>query len=192
MKKSTESPVSEAGTNTKSRKKEILIGSIVLALAIAAITAIIYFVSNSGPKIVYQPTKACDLLTLNEVKELIGDRALNSGMTEPVIATNTATSKCGYTDGNPDTNSLIVAAILVRSGINDKGVEQNKVEFVNGQPKENVQKVEGVGEQAYFNEARGQLNILNGRNWIVVSYGPGTSQNANTLDDALKLAQKLV
>lgn len=192
MKKSTESPTPEAEPEKKNRKKEIIIGAVVLALAAAAVTAIVYFVSNSGVKIVYQPTKACDLLTLSEVKELIGDKAINSGMTEPVLATNTATSKCGYTDGNPDTTSLIVAAILVRSGINDKGVEQNKTEFVSGRPKENVQVVENVGEQAYFNEARGQLNILDGRNWIVVSYGPGTAQNANTLEDALKLAEKLV
>ena len=192
MKETTESPTEQAAPEAKSRKKEIIIGAVVIGLVAIAITTIVYFVSNSGVKIVYQPTKACELLTFDEAKQLVGENAVTSGSTEPAISGNTATSKCGYTDGNADTNALIVAAILVRSGINDKGVEQNQTEFVSGRPTDNVEIIENVGDKAYYNEERGQLNILNGRDWIVISYGPGTEQQANTLEDALKLAEKLV
>src|SRR3989338_7595722 len=105
----------------KTHKTELAIGgSIVLGLIVllAVIGMVIY---NSTPKVVYQPAKACELLTMNEAKDLMGDTTLNSNSRDPVQNGNIATSNCGYTDGNPQTEDMIVAAIIVRSGINDKG-----------------------------------------------------------------------
>jgi len=173
-------------------KKQILTTGIVLLVLAAITTGIIFLVKNSGTKIVYQPANACDLLTPDEARDLLGNKSIHSGVETPVLQGNTATSKCGYTDGNPDMNSAIVAAIVVRSGVNDKGVTQNQKEFDAGRPTKNVEDVQRVGDKAYFNRDNGQLNVLKGHEWILFSYGVGASPSTNTLDDALKLADKVL
>lgn len=173
-------------------KKELIIGVAISVGVIATIIAMVLSIAASTPKVVYQPTKACDLLTIEESKDLLGEKTLQSGEKTPAQSGNTASSQCGYTDGNPDTDSMLVAAVVVRSGVNDKGVEQNKTEFTAGKPDQGVEDVKGVGDQAYYNQKLGQLNILDGRNWIILSYGPGASPEENTLDNSLKMAQKVI
>jgi hypothetical protein len=87
---------------------------------------------------------------------------------------------------------MIVAAMTVRSGINDKGVEQNKTEFSVGRPHKNIEIVKDLGDNAYFNQTLGQLNILDGRKWIILSYGVGSAPEANTVDKAVELAHKII
>lgn len=176
----------------KSYKKELLIGSSIIVGILALIVAIVLVIQNSGVKIVYQPTSACELLTIYEARELLGNATIQSNISEPVLSGNTATSRCGYTDGNANQDELIVAAVMVRSGINDKGVEQNKTEFKNGRPIDNTETIENLGDAAYFNSDNGQLNILDGYNWIVLSYGVGSAMEANNLEDAVRLGQKVV
>jgi hypothetical protein len=175
-----------------SAKSDTIIGITVVAIMIALIVSIIAFIQNSTPKIVYQPAKACNLLTLEKAKDMLGARTLKSGVTEPVQNENTATSKCGYTDGNPDTKNLLVAAIIVRSGVNDDGVEQNRSEFTGGRPDENVEIINDLGDSAYYNQANGQLNVLDGRNWIIFSYGIGSNPATNTVEKSVELAKKVL
>lgn len=85
----------------------------------------------------------------------------------------------------------VVAAVNVRAAINDKGAEQNKTEFAAGRPRA-AKEVKNVGERAYWNLETGQLNLLSGRNWVIISYGVGATPEANTLDDAIKLAKKVL
>lgn len=194
MNKSEESEITETPSEADAvaYKKELLIGGIVIVVVIALIAVITLLIHNSGPKIDYQPPVACELLTLDEAKELMGNSALGSAVTAPVISGDISTSKCGYTDGNSNTANLVVAAINVRSGINDKGVEQNKTDFANGTPTENIMTVNDLGDKAYFNQTNGQLNVLDGHNWILISYGPGDDALANTLEDAVTLAKKVL
>lgn len=169
------------------------------AIAAAAIVAVVLLVvvlflavQSNAPKIVYMPTAACELFTSDEATMLLGDRAFNSSDKQPVISKNTAVSNCGYTDGNPDKNTMLVAAITVRAGINDEGVQQNKTEFSAGRPTDNIEIVKNLGDSAYFNEKVGQLNILDGRNWIILSYGQGSAPEQNTLKKTTELAQLVV
>ena len=175
-------------------KKDFIIGAgvvIGLAVLIAAIVLVAHNI-NRPAEIVYQPAKACELLTLDEAKGLLGDKALLSGKGDLTLKGNLATSKCGYADGTPDENNMIVAAIIVRSGINDLGVEQNVDEFNSGIPTDNVEVVKDLGDAAYFNQVTGQLNVLNGKQWIIFSYGVGSDPLSNTLDQAVELAHKVV
>lgn len=176
----------------KKYKTEFIIGLAVFLIAASVTAGIVYAARNSTPKVVYQPTSACELLTLAEAKELLGDKTLQSGAKNPSVSGHLATSNCGYTDGNPDTANLMVAAITVRAGIDDKGVQQNKTEFSEGRPTDGVDDVKDLGDAAYFNQRNGQLNVLDGRNWIVLSYGAGATPEANVLDQALLLADKVV
>ena len=91
------------------------------------------------------------------------------------------------------TDQMMVAAIIVRSGVNDDGVEQNKAQFAAGKPKKaGIESVKGVGDEAYYNSELGQLNVLRGRDWLILSYGLGSDPLANTLDDAKKLAHAVL
>lgn len=176
----------------ENNKKATYIGAAVFGIAALLIVAAAYFIYNSTPKIVYQPANACDLLSIDEARELLGGNALKSSEKKPVQNENTATSTCGYANGDANTESMVVAAVMVRSGLNDKGVQQNKTEFAAGKPDKNVKDVKGLGDSAYFNEKLGQLNILDGRRWIILSDGVGSAPQANTLEDAVKLAKKVL
>lgn len=180
--------IQAAKTYIQTYKKELIIGSSVIAGLLALIIVIALFIYNTTPKIVYQPAEACSLFTEAEAQTLLGNKALKSGENNPTQSANIATSQCGYTDGNPDTTNMIVAAVAVRSGINDNGVQQNKTEFAAGKPSKGVETVKDLGDGAYFNQVRGQLNVLKGHDWIILSYGIGSSPEANTLDKAIELA----
>jgi len=174
------------------KRNELFIGLAIVGGLILLTIIIALLAYNSVPKVVYQPTKACDLLTDSRAKELLGSGALRGNATDPVQTENIATSKCAYSDSNPDVNSMMVAAVIVRSGVNDAGVAQNKTEFKNGKPTEHVEAVKNIGDDAYFNQERGQLNILNGRNWIILSYGVGSTPELNTVEKTVELAHKIL
>lgn len=165
----------------------IIIG--IVAIVIATVVAIVY---SSAPKIIYKPVKACDLLTAKEAKSLLGNRTMGTSNTAPQISADNATSQCGYADGNPKTEEMIVIAVIVRAGVNDEGVARNNTDFAAARPEKGVQDVEGVGDDAFFNEANGQLNVLDGRNWFILSYGVGSDPLSNTLADAKKLANEIL
>ncbi len=172
-------------------KNEFSLGAAGLGLVAIIAIGVIAFINFGKPNIVYQPVVACELFNTAEARELLGKNTLNSSSDEPVLMSDLGTSRCGYTDGNPDTDNMVVAAIVVRSGINDTGVEKNKREFTQGKPAR-AKQINDVGDAAYFNETNGQLNILHGRDWIILSYGVGSEPRANTEQDALKLAAKVI
>ncbi len=175
-------------------KIEIAIGVAVTVSLVALIGNIVFFVgkSNTKPEIVYQPADACEMFTREEAKELLGERLLRATTQKPAQTANTAVSKCGYTDGNPEAENMIVAAVVVRSGINDEGTQLNKTDFAKAKPKDNVKTVKDLGEDAYFDEKLGQLNVLRGHEWIILSYGVGEAPSLNTVDQAVELAHKVI
>ncbi|MDB5179439.1 MAG: hypothetical protein JWN12_71 [Candidatus Saccharibacteria bacterium] len=180
----------KAKTYVVDHKKEFILGgSIIAAIAIILLILALYSYNTRQPSIVYEPANACALLTMDEAKTLLGDKTINGVSQTPVQQGNLTVSKCSYSDGLPDTANAVVAAIVVRSGINDAGILQNKNEFVAGKPSAGIQDVTGVGDSAYFNAGLGQLNVLKDSTWILVSYGSGASPQSNSLDDTVKLAK---
>lgn len=171
------------------KKQFITGGSVVLAIVIIVLALALYSYNTRQPKVIYEPATACVLLTPAEAKTLLGNATINGVSTPPVQSGTTATSQCSYSDGKADTANAVVAAINVRSGIDDTGIKLNKLQFESGKPKDNVQDVPNVADSAYFNEILGQLNVLKGSTWVVMSYGSGASPETNTLDDAIKLSK---
>jgi len=173
-------------------KSELLVGGIAAAVIVAIIVGVVVFASNNETKVVYEPSTACDRISSDEAKDLLGERVLNSTKNSPLVEGDTAISRCGYTDGNPDTNEAVVVAVTIRSGVNDEGVEKNKSEFAEAKLGLGIESVEGLADDAYWNVQNGQLNILNKYDWIILSYGVGSTPKENTLDDARLLAEKLL
>jgi len=192
MTENTETPETSKEDQPTSYKKELIIGAVVVFAVIAIIAAIVFAIANSGPKVDYPPTVACDTLTSLEAQELLGNSAFNSADDPAVISGDLATSRCGYTDGTNNTETMIVAAVILRAGINDKGVEQNKTEFAQGTPTQGVEVVKDLGDSAYYNQVNGQLNVLKDKNWYIFSYGVGSTPEANIVEDTVKLAEKVL
>lgn len=176
----------------RKHKKELTTTVIFLIGAIVLIGSIILFVQNSQTKIVYQPTEACKLLTLEEARDLMGPKTIRTRDGSIKITANGANSECGYTNGDPDMYTMVVAALIVRSGVNDKGVEKNKADFAASRPESNVETVPDIGDSAYFNHDLGQLNILDGKEWIILSYGVGQTPETNTVEQAVEMARKII
>lgn len=182
--------VTKAKEYVVEHKKEFIIGaSIVGAVIVIFVFLALYSYNTRQPKIVYEPANACDLLTLAEAKTMLGDQAINGVKQTPVQSGSLTISRCSYSNATLDSADATVAAIVVRSGINDAGIKVNKAQFEAGKPSAGIQEVTGIGDSAYFNTGLGQLNILKDSTWIIVSYGSSASPQANSLEDTEKLAK---
>jgi len=174
-------------------RSELFVGIGVVGGLILIVGVIALAVHLSGPQIVYQPVKACDLLTPAKAQDLLGDRVISTDANKPVITDNVATSKCSYTDENPSEEQMRIAAVAVRSAINDEGDAKNKAEFAQAKKAAGTAgAVSGVGDSAFFNATNGQLNVLRGHAWLIANYGFASSPQANTLDDVTKLARDVL
>lgn len=171
-------------------QKNALIGAGIILIILGIGTTIGFAIYNSVPKIVYKPAVACELLTAPEVREILGENALNTNNSQPVVTKNTAISRCGYTNGVDDAAKAIVAAIVVRSGVNDEGVLQNKKDFASNAP--NYTAVEDLGDDAYFDSETGQLNVIRDKEWIILSLGTADAPTLNSQEDTIKLAEKVL
>lgn len=167
----------------------VLFAVVLLAVGMGLV---VWFAHSTAPKVVYDPTNACKLFTTEKATGLLGLTTLQSVDEAPVVSRNTAVSKCGYTDGNRDQNQMVVAAVIVRSAVNDDGVLENKRDFVKSQPRGATEIVQGVGDAAFFNTSNGQLSVLDAKNWMILSYGVGADPTSNTKGQALKLADVVV
>jgi hypothetical protein len=173
-------------------RKKVIIASAGTVLAIAVLTtAVLLFIYNM-PKTAYQPVKACDMFTSAKAQDLLGDKVISVDTKAPVVSGDTAVSKCSYTDSNPVKDKMMVAAIAVRTGINEDGLKQNKTEFAASKSNNKTEVVENLGDSAYFNKVTGQLNILKDHEWIILSYGVGSTPQDNSLDKAKELAKKIL
>ena len=142
---------------------------------------------------------ACDVLTDSAARSVLGDGAEKGDTTagaassDDVSVTNCVYSTKAVTTGSikEQLASIKNAAVLARSGKTTLGAQSNKTPFTTAKPA-GVETVSGYGDQAYFNPETGQLNILKGGNWYIVSYRAGTSATKATwaetkpLSDAIK------
>lgn len=182
-------PIRTAKTHIISHKRDYIIGTSIVV--IFAVLAALYLYNNP-PKTVYKAQDACALFTPAKAQDLLGNHVINVNTNRTTIDGNVGTSKCSYTDSNANQGQMKVAAVAIRSGVNDEGVTQNKTEFAHAKATSTMQAVQNIGTDAFFNPARGQLNILSDRMWIIVSNGIGATPESNTLSDDLTLAHKVL
>ena len=173
-------------------KKDISTAAPIILFLAVLVGIVLFATFRNMPNIVYQPTKACDLLTPSLAQDLLGDKINGVDKNDPKIAGDLAVSKCSYSDLNTQADQMKVVAVAIRSGINDKGVALNKAAFKASQKAQNYEKVNNIGDSAFFNQELGQLNVLDDKRWIIVSYGFGNSPATNDLEKTVELARKLI
>jgi hypothetical protein len=136
---------------------------------------------------------ACDIFTLADAKLLLGSAAKGGDNTQESSSPYLAVSDCTYAQeqaSSAPVSSGQSATLLVRAPKTEKGVASNSNEFGALRPV-GVQDVAGYGDNAYWDAAHGQLNILKNQNWYIVSYGP-VSPAERTLDQTRQLADLLI
>lgn len=164
--------------------------AVAIALVLLCVALYIYNTQSKEVKLTYSPVSACALLTSSEAKELLGGDILESNTNQATLSGNRATSKCSYTDKSA--TNMAVIGVAVRSAVNDQGVSDNKEDFAASKAANTVESVAGVGDEAFYIPANGQLSILDGRGWILITYGNGDDIRTHTLENAVKVARKVI
>jgi hypothetical protein len=137
---------------------------------------------TSEKQIATKQVKACDIYTFNKAQEILGNSTKQSEASPDTKQGNTLVSSCGYTDGSSNPKTLQVSTVLVRSSTDDSSIKG----FTTGRPTDAVT-VSGFGDEAYWNPKLGQLNILKGKNWVIISSGSGAAAG-RSLDQPKQVA----
>ncbi|MEK7447784.1 MAG: hypothetical protein AAB632_03290 [Patescibacteria group bacterium] len=138
---------------------------------------------------------ACDILTQDIAKNILGDAAKKGDLPESQASTkDVSVSSCVYTaridaNGAVSISNTKGASVLVRAAKTNAGSDSNKSQFGTNKPA-GVQDVDGIGDKAFFNPAYGQLNVLKGGNWYIIANYSGTA-GSGTLESDKQLADLL-
>lgn len=177
----------KTATSYISTHKKSFIPVVVIVIIIIAVPLIAWGVQAHKKSLAYQPIEACKLLSTKHAESLLGERVNNIEANKPIITGNVAMSKCGYTDLSE--TSMRVEALIVESGINPKGTAAITKQFKHNQTKQGNQTVENVGDRAFFDASIGALNVLKGREWLIISYGIGANPSTNDKSTLIKIAR---
>jgi len=112
--------------------------------------------------------KACNILTSERAKQLLGEDAVRDERLDEEQASNDnlAVSQCAYQKANEKTLKLIV-----RSPLTDDGKQTNHSVFDEAAAVNGVESVDGLGEKAFWNKEFGQLNVIAENEWYILEYG---------------------
>jgi hypothetical protein len=177
---------------------------LLLVLVGIAILVVIAVTKNSddnvavvkAPAAPYKVINACQAFTLSDAKKIIGDTAKKSnGTSANASSKDINVSTCLY---GQDTSTMPInqvrnirtATILARSPKTAIGKQNNHDEFGKNKPA-GVQDISGYGDKAFWAPSFGQLNILKGDSWVILTTGSATP-STRTLDDAKKMADIVV
>lgn len=165
------------------RRALIIFGLAVLILA--AVLAYPKLQSNtSSAKKPYTVHEACDILTLEIAKNIIGSDA--KVKSRDSSSGDIKVSNCTYFSV---VNQYSVG-LLARSARDKAGAASNQSQFASNKPVDS-QKVVGYGDSAYWLARYGQLNILKGNTWYILSTGPVEVQK-HTLTQTKKFADLII
>lgn len=180
--------------------KKILLICIVATISFATVAvATIYSLNkekNTGKpdtqsnSIEYKSVAACDLLTLDDAKTLLGANAVQTLREGPDSGINESISQCSYSNNESDLALMRAIHISARSPLTRDGIDGNTSAFesANGStPAAGDEVIEGYGDKALWDTSTHQLAILKDNTWLRISYGD-SNQTANTIEDAKKVA----
>jgi hypothetical protein len=138
-----------------------------------------------------QTMSACDILSREVATSLLGSVGQDS---PPVPGTNSAdvnVSSCVRANAVATLDQARSVSLLMRIAMTPTGARTNASAFSPGSVPGGAQDVLGIGQQAFWNPALGQLNILKDGNWYIVSSGP-IDPRKHTLADSAKLAKAII
>lgn len=152
--------------------------------------------AETATKSEFSSPQACDALTLEQAKAVLGQDARAADISLPSASSDDIeVSQCLYEQPAGITIESIKAqkqaSLLVRGAKTNSGADSNTSVFKGANKPANVQEVGGYGESAFWNPEFGQLNVLKNNNWYILSVGPSNPADKK-LEDAKTLADNLV
>ena len=137
--------------------------------------------------------RACDVFTLDVAKQVLGDQAKQSDTDGAGHAStdDISVSSCIYEAGSG--RDVIIANALVRGAKHKEAYQSNTYGFESAREqgtepgkKVSSQKINGLGDDAYYNPSTKQVNVLvnNGQYWLILQVG-GERAPAEKLGNAL-------
>lgn len=132
---------------------------------------------------------ACNLFTLAEAKQILGISTITakSAANGESSTSDVSVSMCTY--NNSDTSTT--ATVLVRTGLTATGDSSNTAGYNQTVTTYKGAAVTGVGDKAYYNTDMGQLSVLKGRYWILVTSG-GLQPADHSQSQETQIAQAIV
>lgn len=132
---------------------------------------------------------ACDVVTLEESKELLNDTAKKSdsssiGNKETV---DLNTTHCNYVTEGTGLQDIWTLNVELRAAKSDVGKEKNASYFPPN--KTDGQQVAGYGDEALWDAYSGQLTVLKDGNFYLLSMSKGLGGNTVALADVQKAAE---
>ncbi len=132
--------------------------------------------------------KACELLTLDDAKTLIGSdarKAEGPGLGDLERADISLTN-CTYHD--EDVEHFV--GLLLRAGRTDVGARENDTVFEESRNQEGTEEVSGYGDKAAWSPKMGQLYVYVKGSYLIFNNdkGKGLSAPTSSLDEARKVA----
>ena len=135
--------------------------------------------------------KACDVLTLEDAKKLIGENAVllpqasdsNLSSTENVVVDN-----CSYSADGATLGDMMQLVLQVQSGSKDdmkSAYETYKKEYP-GEP------ISSLGDEAYYSTDNQQVVARKGMNWFFVGVGSMNTSQEQNKEQAIKAATVVV
>ncbi len=137
-----------------------------------------------------QAKTACDLLTQEVAKSVLGSVAGEAGPAQDNRSADIALSSCVRANNVARLDQARSASLIMRVARTETGSQSNAAAFEPAALPGGAQSVSGYGDKAFWNPTLGQLSILDDHNWYVLSIGP-TNPAKHTLADAEKLADAI-
>ena len=176
-------------------KKPVLFAIIAGVIAVIGLVVFIFFNNqqrgaNSGMGAdtsggdSFVAVDACRVLTQEIADDALGGASQKASATTPTIQTSDLiVSQCLYSRG---VNGV---GLLVRSARTAAGTASNQAAFGDQKP-HTAEDVTDVGDAAFYEPNMGQLNILAGNNWYILTNYKETVSNTS-LDANLQVAKRL-
>jgi hypothetical protein len=112
--------------------------------------------------------KACDVFTLADATAVLGEGATQTPTHSDTISAQKSVTTCLYSY-DPGSLSDIVSASMLLQGAPAGQTQQS---FTQARPA-NAETIKDYGDQAFWDPSLGQLNILKGSYWVIISAGSG-------------------
>ncbi len=112
--------------------------------------------------------KACDVFTSDDAQSVLGSGTTQTPSQTDSASAGQAVTTCTYRYDPGSLSDVVNASVLLQASTpNDM-----KSEFSNGRPEDAVN-VSGYGDSAYWSQSNGQLNVLKGQYWTIITAGSG-------------------
>lgn len=121
---------------------------------------------TSTPTINYK--KACDVFSLRDAVAVFGDGTTQTPTHSDSVSPQRSVTTCLYSYDPGSFSDLVSASVLLQAD----AMNQTKQSFLHARPTDAIT-VAGYGDQAYWDGSLGQLHILKGNYWVIISAGMG-------------------